>query len=91
MNTGPTREDLLKRVAELEEEIRRLESASSEHAEKHRQVLQRIEEGYYELDLKGNIVSFNPAVGALLGYAPHELAGMNYRNYTTTDTARRMK
>lgn len=91
MNDGLTKEDLLQRIAELEEEIRRLESASSEHAEKHRRVLQRIEEGYYELDLKGNIVSFNPAVGALLGYAPHELAGMNYRNYTTTATARRMK
>jgi PAS domain S-box-containing protein len=82
--------ELSQRITALEEEIRRLKSASDEHAEKYRQMLQSIEEGYYELDLRGNIMSFNQAAGSLLGYAPDEMTGMNFRNYTSADTARRM-
>ena len=90
MDDCPSKEELSRKITVLEEEIRRLKSASGADAEKHRQVLQSIEEGYYELDLKGNIVSFNLAAGSLLGYAPHEIAGMNFRNCTSAVTARRM-
>ncbi|MCJ8500334.1 PAS domain S-box protein [Desulfatitalea alkaliphila] len=90
MNDCPDREALLRRITELEEEVRRLKRLSGADSEKHHQVLQNIQEGYYELDLKGNILAFNEAALALMGYAPHELVGMNFRNYTSPATAHRM-
>lgn len=90
MNDCSDRQALLRRIAELEEEVRRLKRVSGADTEKHRQVLQNIQEGYYELDLKGNIRSFNQAAHTLMGYAPHELTGMPFRNYTTPATAERM-
>ncbi|HQI80766.1 MAG TPA: PAS domain S-box protein, partial [Deltaproteobacteria bacterium] len=58
--------------------------------ERHRKLLEDIEEGYYELDLRGNITYFNDVAGHMLGYEPHELVGMSYRSYTSADTAQRM-
>jgi PAS domain S-box-containing protein len=56
--------------------------------EKYRTILESIQEGYLELDLAGNVVFFNNFSCRLLGYSRSELLGMNYRVFTTPDTAR---
>ena len=55
--------------------------------EKYRTILESIDDAYYEVDLKGNMVFFNSALARLLGYSHDELLGMNNRDYTTPETA----
>jgi PAS domain-containing protein len=42
-------------------------------------VLKNIQDGYYEVDLKGNFKHFNRAMREMIGYEKHQLKGMNYR------------
>ena len=56
--------------------------------EKYRNILQSIEEGYFEVDLSGNITFFNESACRMLGYNRDELAGFNHRSLTTLETWR---
>lgn len=53
----------------------------------HKQILENIKDGYYEVDLKGNFTFFNQALKDMLGYSEFELIGMNYQKYTSKETA----
>jgi len=68
-------------------ERREAEKALSENEEKYRTILQSIEDGYYEVDLRGNLTFFNDALCRILGYPREELMGMNDRNYMSEKTA----
>ena len=61
-----------------------------QNEERHRDILESIEEGYFELDLKGTFTFVNNAACALLGYEYDELIGINYKTYTSPETARHM-
>ncbi len=56
--------------------------------EKYRNILQSIEEGYFEVDLNGQITFFNESACRMLGYSREELIGFNHRNLTTLETWR---
>ena len=45
--------------------------------EKHRAILENIEDGYYEVDLKGNFIFFNRSLCRILGYSQEEM-GSHY-------------
>lgn len=47
--------------------------------EKHRTILEKMEEGYYEVDLEGSLTFFNKGLVAILGYPEKEMEGLNYR------------
>ncbi|MCG6533900.1 MAG: PAS domain S-box protein, partial [Syntrophales bacterium LBB04] len=68
-------------------ERKRAEEALRESEEKYRSILESIAEGYYEVDLAGNLTFFNDSVCELLGYSRDELMGMNNRQYTDTQGA----
>ena len=55
--------------------------------EKHRTILESIEDGYYEVDLAGNLTFFNEATCRITGYPGDELMGMNNREYTEEKNA----
>jgi PAS domain S-box-containing protein len=55
--------------------------------EKYRTILENIEEGYYEVDLKGNFTFFNDSVCKIFGYSKDELLGMNNRHFTSKKMA----
>jgi len=55
--------------------------ALEESEEKYRTILENIEEGYFEVDLKGNLTFFNESMCALLGYSSEELMGKNNREF----------
>lgn len=57
------------------------EEALHESESKYRDVLENIIEGYYEVDLKGNLTFFNSVLCRILGYTEDELMNMNNRNY----------
>ena len=69
---------------QAEEKIRESEA-------QYRNIVENINEAYFELDLKGNITFFNDSACSISGYSKSELMGMNYRQYTSTDTARKLK
>jgi len=59
----------------------RMEEALRQSEEKYRSILEEIEEGYYELDLAGNINFVNKSACRQFGYSEEELIGTNYRAY----------
>ncbi len=58
--------------------------------QKFRQTLENIEEGYFEVDLKGNFTFVNTPLGAMTGYSCEELTRMRYDDFAASDTARQM-
>jgi PAS domain S-box-containing protein len=71
-------------------ELKKTEEALRESEEKYRTILQSIEEGYYEVDLAGNLTFFNESLRRHLGYSREELMGMNNRQFTSKETAKRV-
>lgn len=60
-------------------EAKRVEEDLRKSEEKYRLILENIEEGYYEVDLKGNITFCNDAACRMIGYPREVFLGMNYR------------
>ena len=58
--------------------------------EKHRTILENIEDGYYEVDLAGNLTFFNDAACRITGYPGDELMGMNNREFTEEKSASKL-
>jgi PAS domain S-box-containing protein len=78
---------------EVETRTRELTSANAalrESERRYRNILESIEDGYYEVDLAGNMTFFNDALCRMTGYSPEELRGMNNREYTEPEMAKRM-
>ena len=89
----PTYEELEKRVKELEEkntELKRVEDPLQESAQKHRSILENVEDGYFEVDIAGNFTFFNDSAAKSLGYSRDELMGMNSRQYTDEENAKKV-
>lgn len=61
-----------------------------ESEEKYRNILESIEEGYFEIDLEGNLTFFNDPLCRILGYSRDEMKGMNTRVFTTEYTAKKI-
>ena len=58
--------------------------------EKYRTILENIEDGYYEVDLKGNFTFFNNSMCRILGYHQKEMMGMNYRQITDKENVKKV-
>lgn len=58
------------------------EKALLESREKYKNILDNMEEGYYEVDLSGNVTFSNPSLCSILEYSETELMGMNFREFT---------
>ena len=48
-------------------------------------LLKEIEEGYFEVDLDGNLTFTNDSMCSHLGYSRKDLMGMNYRGFITEE------
>ena len=66
------------------------EEALRESEEKYRTILHSIEEGYYEVDMAGNMIFFNDTLAKHLGYSKSELLGMNYQQFMSGESANRV-
>ncbi len=64
--------------------------ALKQTGKRYRNILDSIEEGYFEVDLKGNFTFFNDQVCEIIGYPREELMGVNNRQYTSPATAKKM-
>ncbi len=85
--------DLEKTNLALQNEIierTQTEEALRQSEEKYRAILNNIQDGYYEVDLKGNFTFFNQSVCNIFRCSGQEIKGVNYREYTDPDTARKV-
>jgi PAS domain S-box-containing protein len=71
-------------------ERKKMDESLRESEEKYRTILESIEEGYFEVDLTGNFTFLNDALCKISGYTRDELLGMNNRQYTAPETAKKM-
>jgi len=69
------------------EERARAEQHLRQSEEKYRAILENIEDAYYEVDLKGNLVFFNKVLSILLGYSADELNDMHYTRFVAEGSA----
>src|SRR5512143_1544956 len=69
---------------------RNREQALRESEQRSLAILEDIEEGYFETDLAGNLVFVNKPLCRISGYSKDTLLGMNNREYTDSETAKRM-
>ena len=69
-------------------ERKKAEETLRESEEKHRTILENIEEGYYEVDLEGNVTFCNDYLCKILGYPREELLGTNNRRYMNQVSAK---
>lgn len=58
--------------------------------EKYRTIIENIEDGYVELDLKGNFVFFNDAISKMHGHRNIELLRLNYRDIMDEENAEKI-
>ncbi len=71
-------------------ERKRIEKALRTSERRYRTIVENIEEGFYETDLKGNFTFFNEAMARILGYSSNELMGMSYRRYMSREMAQQV-
>ncbi len=64
-----------------------IEEALESREEHYQAIFENIEEGYFECDLKGNLINVNSALIEILGFSMDELIGLNYRDYMDRETA----
>jgi PAS domain S-box-containing protein len=71
-------------------EQKQAEEALRQSEEKYRTILENIADGYYEVDIAGNLTFFNDSVSQLLGYTKEELKGKNNREYMDQENAEKL-
>ena len=80
------KEQLIKEVEQLRQEVAALRQVE----EKYRTIIEKIVEGYYEVDLAGNFTLVNDVICDNMGYSRDELIGMNNRQYMDEQTAKKV-
>jgi two-component system sensor histidine kinase/response regulator len=58
--------------------------------EKYRTILESIEEGYYEVNMKGKLIFINNAFCNMIGYSRQEMMGMRYRKFMDRENAKKV-
>ncbi len=58
---------------------------------RYRNIIETMEEGYFEIDLKGKLTFVNDAFARMVGRPPEQVKGLRTRDYTSPDTATRMQ
>jgi len=81
--------ELLARIKSLLR-IRTYHNALQESEERYRNILDNIQESYFEMNLAGDFTFFNDSLIEIIGYPRDELMGMNNREYTSEETAKEM-
>ncbi|MDD4357868.1 MAG: PAS domain S-box protein, partial [Smithellaceae bacterium] len=74
------------RMTGIHEELARLRKDSK----RYRNILDSMQESYYEVDFKGNLLFFNDAVIRELGYTEEDLLGINFQKLVDEAKAKKI-
>lgn len=69
---------------------RQVEGALQTSEEKYRNIIESIEDGYYEVDVNGTFTFFNNSLCKILGYPKDECIGINIRNSVDEENTRKV-
>ena len=67
-----------------------MEKALRQSEEKYRTILESIQEGYFEVDLEGNLTFINGSMCRIAGCSREELMGSNHQHFTDKITAKKV-
>ncbi|MEA3470306.1 MAG: PAS domain S-box protein [Thermodesulfobacteriota bacterium] len=93
------KKELIEELGKLRKRVFKLEETGTNHGEikdkgadedRFRSILESMAECYFEVDLAGNLTFVNDSMCKIAGSSREELIGLNNRDYTTPETARRM-
>ena len=76
-------------MTDIDERIQ-AEKALKESEEKYRTILENIVDGYYEVDLAGNLTFVNDSLCKMTEYTRDELMGMSNREYMDEENTKRV-
>lgn len=71
-------------------ERRRRDEAVRQSEERYRAIIENIQDGYFEVDLSGDLTFGNEAFYRILEISEKEAIGLGYRQYMSEETARRI-
>ena len=71
-------------------ERERIQEALKESEEKYREILDNIDDGYYEVDLTGRFTFFNDVLPRFLGYTREELLETNFKTTMDDNNAKKV-
>lgn len=69
---------------------KKVEEALQSSEEKYRTIIENIEDGYFEVDIAGNFTFYNDSLCRILGYSKDEMIGVNNRQYTDQENAKKL-
>lgn len=69
-------------------ERKQSEEALRQSEEKYRNILENIQEAYFEVDLGGNFIFFNDSLCRVTGCSREELSGANYRQFSDEENSK---
>jgi two-component system, sensor histidine kinase and response regulator len=81
-------QDCLVLVATVITSLKKAQQDLRKSEEKYREIIDSIQEGYYEVDLKGNYTFVNKALSTMRGYTREEMLDIGYRQYLNPETAK---
>lgn len=64
-------------------ERKKTELELKEIVDKHKRLMKEIPDGYYRLDLEGNLLEYNDALLTLIGHDVNSINGLNYRQLSS--------
>ena len=82
--------EMLKIAGQRMSGIRQELASLRNDSKRYRNILDSIQESYYEVDLKGNLLFFNDAVVRELGYNEEDLRGLNFQNLVDEANAQKI-
>jgi PAS domain S-box-containing protein len=93
MDNIPTYKELEQKIRDLEQKLAHRHKADITpllSEARYRNIVETMEEGYYEVDTAGNFTFFNDSLCRIFGRTRDELLGLNNRDYTSPETARKI-
>jgi two-component system cell cycle sensor histidine kinase/response regulator CckA len=71
-------------------EEKEAEESLQKNEERYRNIIENMDEGFFELDLAGTLTFVNESLCRIFGYSKDELLGLNNRRYSTPESAKRI-